>query len=212
MFFSFRFLYLIFARYVLHLFCRMLMTDIFGREHPNVFFKHVSEMILVIKSDLRGECRNGRNFSAVDQFLCPSDAIDIEIIFKRFVEALFKQSAKMLSTVLAVGRDIGGSNILIEIFIDVSADLFHKIKRINRVLLGFLEQTVADHLRIEIYDQGKCFYRPSVALIPIGRNDPIYRFAQHGCDGMFGRNLILKMNAFHIRKEMDPGGAAFGWK
>ena len=102
----------------------------------------------------------------------------------------------MLGAVLTKGCNVGGCDILVKVFIDVIADLCHKIKHVYGIVLGFLEKCMADHLGIEMHDTGECLDGPTVIPFPIGRDDLIDRVAKRGSGGMICGNVILKSDIF----------------
>ena len=137
------------------------MVDVFGGESADIFFKHMAEVILVIEAAFRGDFGDGIKVTEVDKILCALDAVDVEVIFKGFVEAFFKEAAKMLGAVLAKGGDIGGGDILVEVVVDVSADAGHKVEHIGGISRLLAVEVRGDDDGVEVHQFGKGFYRPT---------------------------------------------------
>ena len=169
-------------------------------------------MILIVKADLGRYSSYRGVFSAIDKIFGAANAVDIEIVFKGFVETLFKEPTKMLGAVLTIGCNIGGCNILVKIFLNIGAHLCHKVEYVSGIIIVFFEELVADHLRIKLQDAGKDLYRPAVMLFLINRDDTVDRIAKHGSCWMLRRDVILKADFFQIRKKMRASCSTFGRK
>ena len=118
----------------------------------------------------------------------------------------------MLGAVLTVGGNIGGCDILIEILLDVGADLQHEFMHIRSTFISLLEQLITDHGGIKHHDMRKRFCRPCAVLLDVCADDTVNKIAEHRSGGMIGRNIIFKIEFFQIGEEMDAAAVAFRWE
>ena len=178
-----------------------MLVDVFGRERSDVFFEHMAEVILIIKAAFRSDLCDGVKVSEVDKILGTLDAVDIQVILKGLIKAFFKETAKMLGTVLTVCGNIGGGDILVEVILDVCADVGHKFEHIRGISVLLAVQVIAHGNGVKPHQFGKGFHRPTVVFGFKKRGDTVDALEKRGACGMRYGNSVFEVDALEIGKK-----------